>query len=164
MRTITNKSTRIDPSSLESFANEKGSELEIQFARLWNTLAGEIPMPQREFKFNDQRGWRFDFAWPSQKLALEIEGDTRGRAVICHACGARVRSVGTAGKLGRELRLGGRHTRATGFQSDCDKYNTATALGWSILRFTSEDLTSRPIQSIELVQSLLLTRSSIACA
>lgn len=163
MRTITHQSTRSNRSSIESFANELGSELEIAFTRLWQTVASPLLVPLREHQFDAERRWKFDFAWPAQKVAVEIEGDTRGRAVICHACGARVKSVGTAGKLGRELRLGGRHTRATGFQSDCEKYNTATSLGWSILRFTSEDLTSRPVQSMQLVQALL-ARSPKVCA
>jgi very-short-patch-repair endonuclease len=28
----------------------------------------------REYQFHPQRRWRFDFAWPSQKVALEVEG------------------------------------------------------------------------------------------
>ena len=33
--------------------------------------------PRREFKFHPDRKWRFDFAFPAQMLAIEIEG--RGR-------------------------------------------------------------------------------------
>lgn len=28
----------------------------------------------RQYKFDSTRNWTFDFAWPSQKLALEVEG------------------------------------------------------------------------------------------
>lgn len=33
--------------------------------------------PEREFRFHEERKWRFDFAFPRQKLAIEVEG--RGR-------------------------------------------------------------------------------------
>ena len=33
--------------------------------------------PEREFMFHPDRKWRFDFAWPEQKIAVEVEG--RGR-------------------------------------------------------------------------------------
>lgn len=36
------------------------------------------PLPEwdlcREYAFDAERGWRFDFAFPSQKLAIEVEG------------------------------------------------------------------------------------------
>jgi very-short-patch-repair endonuclease len=28
----------------------------------------------REHRFHPTRAWRFDFAWPSQKLAVEVDG------------------------------------------------------------------------------------------
>lgn len=28
----------------------------------------------RQYKFDSTRRWTFDFAWPSQKLAIEVEG------------------------------------------------------------------------------------------
>jgi len=30
--------------------------------------------PEREFMFHPDRKWRFDFAWPEQKIAVEVEG------------------------------------------------------------------------------------------
>lgn len=155
MRTITHSNRSL----LESFANEQGSELEITFERLWKSLARPFVEPVREFVFDSHRAWRFDFAWPIQMVAVEIEGGTRGRPVICHACKVRVRSVGTSGQIGRELRIGGRHTRGGGYQSDCDKYNAATSQGWSVLRFTAADLKNRPIEVIELTQTLIKTHA-----
>lgn len=33
-----------------------------------------LPEPYREFTFDDTRDWRLDLAWPSHKLAVEIDG------------------------------------------------------------------------------------------
>jgi hypothetical protein len=34
--------------------------------------------------------------------------------------------------------VGGRHTRAKGFLADIQKYNTATLMGWRIIRVTPQ--------------------------
>lgn len=73
----------------------------------------KIPAPVKEFQFHETRKWRFDFAWPEEKLALEIEGGVWTR---------------------------GRHTRGQGFINDLEKYNTATMMGWRILRITPDQL------------------------
>jgi very-short-patch-repair endonuclease len=72
------------------------------------TMRG-IPEPVTEFRFHPKRKWRFDYAWISHKIALEVEG------------GAWTR---------------GRHTRGAGFLKDCEKYNMAGKMGWRIFRFT----------------------------
>ena len=56
------------------------------------------------------KNWRFDFAWPERKLAVEVEG-------------------------GHWMQ--GRHVRGQGFENDCEKYNEAALLGWRVLRVTS---------------------------
>jgi len=68
---------------------------------------------EREYKFHPTRKWRFDFAFPPFMIAAEIEGG---------------------------IFSGGRHTRGTGYQADCEKYNEAAALGWRVFRFTPEML------------------------
>jgi hypothetical protein len=35
-----------------------------------------LPVPIREHRFAPPRRWRFDYAWPAHRLALEIEGGT----------------------------------------------------------------------------------------
>ena len=67
----------------------------------------EIPDWWREFQFHPTRKWRFDFAFPDAKLAVEIEGGVWS---------------------------GGRHTRGAGFEKDCEKYANAAILGWRIIR------------------------------
>lgn len=74
-----------------------------------------LPLPQREYFFHPQRLWRFDYAWPTLLLAVEIDG-----AVYTQ----------------------GRHTRGSGFEEDCVKINEATLLGWRVLRFTTGQVNS----------------------
>ena len=72
-----------------------------------------LPKPVAEHKFHQTRKWRFDFAWPEYKVALEVEG-----------------AVWT----------NGRHTRGSGFVRDMEKYNEAAKLGWRIIRTTPDKL------------------------
>nr|DAU88885.1 MAG TPA: DNA mismatch endonuclease [Caudoviricetes sp.] len=67
----------------------------------------------KEFRFHPQRRWRFDYALPEHKIALEVEGG---------------------------VWTGGRHTSPKGFLGDIEKYNTATLMGWRVFRTTPDDL------------------------
>jgi very-short-patch-repair endonuclease len=66
--------------------------------------------PMREYRFHDVRRWRFDFAFPDHKFAVEIEGGHWS---------------------------GGRHTRGAGFEFDAEKYESAMLLGWTVYRCTT---------------------------
>jgi hypothetical protein len=68
-----------------------------------------------EFRFHPIRRWRFDAAFPSLKIAAEIDG------------GAWVQ---------------GRHVRGRGFIADQEKINEAQLLGWQVYRFVPDDLAS----------------------
>lgn len=57
-------------------APSQKSRAEERFAEVWAT-GGLSRAPHREYQFTPDRRWRFDFAWPEVKLALEVEG--RGR-------------------------------------------------------------------------------------
>lgn len=72
--------------------------------------AAGLPAPIRQYRFSPPRRWRFDLAWPSLRLALEIEGG---------------------------VWTGGRHVRGVGFERDTEKYNAATLAGWRVLRVTT---------------------------
>ena len=73
--------------------------------------AVKLPEPVREHRFHETRKWRFDFAYPAQKLAIEVEGGVWS---------------------------GGRHTRGSGFTNDCEKYNAALINGWRVYRCTPD--------------------------
>lgn len=69
----------------------------------------------KELQFYKSRKWRFDYALPKYKIALEVEGGVWTR---------------------------GRHTRPQGFLGDMNKYNTATLCGWRVFRTTPGKLLS----------------------
>ena len=95
----------------EEFRNLSGngkSHLELLFSLQLQEAAA--PEPVREHRFNPPRKFRFDFCWLNIKLAVEIEGGTYKKS---------------------------RHTSARGFKQDCEKYNQAELLGWTVLRFDS---------------------------
>ena len=62
-----------------------------------------------EYKFSSQRKFRFDFAIPSKKIAIEYEGLMSKKS---------------------------RHTTVAGYTKDCEKYNLAQIEGWRVLRYT----------------------------
>ena len=83
-----------------------------------------LPTPETEHYFakhlrNDKghvRMFRFDFAWPSKKLAAEVDG---GRFIV------------RRDKRGRPVPVGQHMT-----EQDYEKLNTAAAEGWRVLRFS----------------------------
>ncbi len=115
----------------------KTSTLEKKFLEIWKRrgLVGgpdwvaPLPKPVREYKFHPVRKWRFDFAWPAYRVAVEIDGGTW---------------------------TGGAHARGSGIDKDNEKRNSAAELGWRVLVFTSVDLTGRRvINTIQQVANLL---------
>ena len=72
-----------------------------------------LPAPLTEYKFHPTRKWRFDYYWPKEKVALEVEG---------------------------AVWVQGRHTRGSGFIKDMEKYNEAAAMGIRVLRCTPQQL------------------------
>lgn len=68
-----------------------------------------LPAPEREYAFIKGRRFRADFAWPEQRLLVEVEGG---------------------------IWANGRHTRGKGYEIDCEKYNLAALNGFTVLRYT----------------------------
>lgn len=106
--------TPAGPSSLE--------QLLLMHLKAENLTAGLA----QEYAFHPERKWRMDFAWPENKIAIEVEG-----------------GVWTQG----------RHTRPQGFINDTHKYNQAAILGWTVLRFTEQCIKSG--EAIKSIKSLL---------
>jgi very-short-patch-repair endonuclease len=82
----------------------------------------KLPIPEAEYKFCPDRRWRFDYAYPEQKIAIEQEGGAYS---------------------------GGRHTRGTGFIKDMEKYNKAVLMGWRVLRYTPDQMIGQAMIDIK---------------
>lgn len=68
-----------------------------------------------EHKFHPVRRWRFDYAIPEAKLAIEYDGNA-----------GFIRQGAVS-----------RHGSVIGMTGDCEKYNQARIHGWTIIRFTA---------------------------
>lgn len=91
-----------------------------------------LPQPEREYQFHPTRRWRFDYAFPKGRVALEVEG------------GAFVQ---------------GRHTRGAGFRTDLEKYSEAAAMGWLIIRVLPEQLCAQ--RTIDWIRRALKRSSAV---
>lgn len=93
-------------------SNGNRKKLEDDFAFNWTALEG--PLLIREFIFHDTRRWRFDFAVPSKKIAIEIQGGLY------------------AAQSG--------HRSKEGVERDYEKINEALFGGWQVFQITSDNI------------------------
>jgi very-short-patch-repair endonuclease len=77
-----------------------------------------------EHRFHPTRLWRFDYAIPSHRIAIEIDGG---------------------------VWIEGRHNRPKGYIADLDKFNNAAALGWRVLKFTPQQQFT--MKALRLIQA-----------
>lgn len=87
------------------------SSLELGVAEIIERNKLEYGM-EREIAFHPERRWRFDFAWPDKKIAIEVHGAI------------------WSGKSGG-------HTSGKGRLRDMEKLNEAALLGWTVLEIGS---------------------------
>lgn len=88
----------------------KAKEQARKLAELVEINLSELPEHEKEIMFHPERRWRFDYAWPDIKIALEVHGG---------------------------VFTNGRHTRGKGFTEDKVKMNTAQLLGWIVIEATT---------------------------
>lgn len=98
------------------------SVLERGFALRWESMNGIGFV--REYRFHPEREWRFDFAWPVARCAIEIHGGLGWNTV-------------KRGKNRGKRYLGGHNTRK-GVSRDCEKITEAALLGWRVFVLTKE--------------------------
>lgn len=83
---------------------------------------------EQEFQFNPERKWRADFHLVGTRILIEVEGG---------------------------IWSNGRHTRGKGYIADMEKYNSATALGYSVYRYSTEQVKSgKAIEEIRRMVSV----------
>lgn len=92
-------------------AKAKTEELELTVLTQCRFL--RLPEPVRQLRFDPERKWAFDLAWPDYMVAVEVEG-------------------------GQWIPGGGRHQRGKGLDEDASKYNHAAIGGWLVLRITTD--------------------------
>jgi len=85
-----------------------------------------LPAPQLEYRFHPERRWRFDLAWPAERVAAELAG-------------------------GEWLPHGGRHNT----DRDREKLHQAAAQGWRVLRFSGRQLDAEPGACVDLLAQAL---------
>ncbi|GGI85642.1 hypothetical protein GCM10007978_24130 [Shewanella hanedai] len=90
----------------------------------------ELPTYEKEVRFHPVRQWRFDYAWPDLKIALEIHGG---------------------------VFTDGRHNRGKGFTEDRVKMNSAQLLGWTVIEATTAQVNNG--QMLQWVMSAIESRS-----
>lgn len=73
----------------------------------------KVPPPCEEWIFASPRKFRFDYAWPEARLALEVEGGIFTKQA---------------------------HGSITGILRDMEKYNLAAIHGWRVLRVVPNKL------------------------
>ena len=100
------------------------SAAEEAFAR----AISHLPPAEREHPGIPGRRFRFDFAWPKQRIAVEIHGGHW---------------------------TGGRHTQGKGFASDCEKKRLAILQGWRVLEYTADEVRKPPEAAAADVKNLL---------
>ena len=98
---------------------KKAQQVDELHSKVLAQLVG-FPDPATELLFHPKRKWRFDYAWPTRMIALEVHGG---------------------------IHSGGRHTRGKGFVEDRAKMNEATLLGWTVLEVTPEHIKSGQLRA-----------------
>ena len=101
-----------------------------EFGYLLALVAPDLPKPCTEWRFDKARKWRFDFAWPEQHVAVEVNG-------------------------GRYAFAGGRHAS----DGDHEKMRRAAALGWRVLPVSPQALRDDPGGVMQDVREALTWKS-----
>lgn len=86
----------------------------------------------REYRFHPYRLWRFDYAIPDLRIAIEIDGG---------------------------VWINGRHNRASGYLGDMEKFNAAATLGWVVLKFTPQEQYTR--KAFDLITATIATATKL---
>jgi len=104
------------------------SPLEREFETRRVQLLGDLPSPTPQYRFAPPRRFRFDFAWPQCRAAVEMEGIISAKS---------------------------RHLTIGGYSKDCEKYNLAAEKGWRVLRYTILHLRNDPVTMFAQIRRVI---------
>lgn len=110
----------------QPFSKWKPAEkFDYMLGKHWPTIR-TAGAPEHVFDSAGRR-WRFDFAWPEQRVAVEIDGFGYG------------------------------HQAQKGMAEDNEKANAAVEQGWRVLRFNSRQLGSKQgvVDAVDMVARLV---------
>lgn len=85
-----------------------------------------------EYRFDEDRKWRLDIAWPTARVGVEVHG-----------------SVFTQG----------RHTRGKGFLADRSKMNAAQRAGFAVLEYSTGEISKDFGRVVDEVVDLIQARA-----
>ncbi len=106
------------------------SDLRQQFLEAWEDHGLDGSDITTEYRFHPARRWRFDVAFPSMRIAIELDG------------------------------FGFGHQSKGQRRKDNQKANAAVLCGWTLLRYTSAELVpSRIADTIEEVCIVLMNKA-----
>jgi very-short-patch-repair endonuclease len=99
------------------------------FLTYWRMFAPDGPEPVEEYNFDAEIGrkHRFDFCWPDERVAVEVNGQAW------------------------QTKGGGRH----GQDADLEKLNLAQVMGYRVFQFSPKMLKENPTRWVSMVADTL---------
>lgn len=119
-------------------ASQRGARYKAELSVMLRSVCGADAVVE-EHRFHEVRRWRFDFAVPALKLAVEYDG---------HG------ATGGAGHVGG-------HGSLSGMAGDAEKFNTAQAEGWRVLRFCALHFRLRDRNKHKLTSPLEMIEAAV---
>jgi hypothetical protein len=113
----------------------KKRDLEGEFYAAFRRLApANTPQPERQYRWSYPRRHKADFAWPSQKIIVEIQGGTFAKKRMGHT-GASV-------------------------EDDYARTNLAQRLGWVVLQYGTGAIEKRIVEVVEEIVNAIKERTT----
>lgn len=111
------------------------SDLERAWQTHWRRYTPSyLPEGERNYRFTERK-WEFDFAWPGQMVAVDLQGGLWQQT-----------------RTGR----GKGHAHPKRISEDCTKANDAVTLDWAFFHFTADMLRDDPQRCVEMVADKIM--------
>lgn len=109
------------------------SKADAEETLAWNLTAcgGLLSVYERQYRYIPGRQFRADFAWPVQRLIVEVQGG---------------------------VFTGQAHGSISGVVKDIERLNVATLHGWAILRFVPSQVYDDIAETLDLIENVLKSR------